>query len=448
VKDARKRLKNGKPMTGLPALRDMLDPAIETATAAKVVGCVKDWLGVPDPAGPTVTPGTGPRGNAPPPPRYTPLPSWVPFPTEHLPDAIRAFADTVAAAMRCDPSYAALPALAVCAGMIGATRTMRLKRSWDEPAMVWAVVVGESGTLKTPPYKRAIAPVIALQKAHLAAHAIALEQYRAELREYERRKKNCKDEDPGDPPTEPVCPRIYSRDTTIEALGGLLQNNTTRFLIGRDEISGWLSSFNQYKAKGGSDLANWLELHSLGTLCVDRKTGEPKVIFVPNVGVSLCGGIQPGVLRAALSPQHFSAGIPARLLFAFPPRRQKEWTEEDIDPVAEAAYHCLVNALARLEPQFGEDGETSPLALPMTPDAKTAWVAFYGRFADKQAETDGDLAAAFSKLEGYAARLALVHHVCQSVTTGGDARDPSGAWLSGMPGPYREAGVVRFAPSG
>ena len=235
--------------------------------------------------------------------------SGGPFPVCHLPDTIRAFVATVATAMRCDPTYAALPALSVCSGMIGATRAIKLKTSWHEPVITWTAVVGESGTLKTPPYKRAIAPVIALQTEHIKRHVEAAKAYRTELREYERNKKKAGAGDPGDPPTPPVCTRIYSRDTTIEGkLAGILTNNRDRFLVGRDELSGWLASFNQYKAKGGSDLANWLELHGLGTLCVDRKTGDVKLVFVSGVGVSLCGGIQPGVLRPC-SPPSTSAPV-------------------------------------------------------------------------------------------------------------------------------------------
>jgi DNA polymerase I-like protein with 3'-5' exonuclease and polymerase domains len=426
VKDARKRLKANKPMKGLPALKEMLDPTLDTTTPDKVVANIKDWLGIPDPTGHQVTGETAPSGRKPSGEarRYTPLPPWRPLPVEHLPGPVGAFVRTVSRAMRCDPTFVALPTLAVCGGMIGSTRTIRLKRSWYEPAMIWAVVVGESGTLKSPPYKRAVAPVIAMQAAHIKEHRAAAETHRAELRDYERQKKRARDTDPGDPPVPPVCTRIYSRDTTIEALGGLLVDNQKRFLIGRDEVSGWLSSFNQYKAKGGSDQANWLELHSLGTLCVDRKTGEPKTIFISDVGVSLCGGIQPGVLRHALTPQHFSAGVPARLLFAYPPRKPKEWTEDDIDEAVETKYQQLIKKLSELEPHTDEDDVPYPVALGMTPEAKAEWVRFYGRFAAKQAETEGELAAAFSKLEGYAARLALVHHVCQSVTANSGALEP------------------------
>ncbi|WP_162667358.1 YfjI family protein [Gemmata massiliana] len=420
VHDTNEKLQCGEAVTGLPALLKELG---ENGRA--ILSAVTAWLELPqkEPDGPKVAFGR-PAPKVPPAPPFTPLPEWRPFPVDLLPGAVREFVTTVSTAMRCDLTYVALPALAVCSGMIGATRTIRLKKSWSEPAMLWTAVVGESGTLKTPPYKRAIAPVVAMQTEQLRGYKVVHEQYRADLREYERAKRRAKDDDPGDPPAEPVCPRIYSRDVTVEALAGILTHNRTRFLIGRDELSGWLASFNQYKSKGGSDLANWLELHGLGTLSVDRKTGEQKTILVSGVGVSLCGGIQPGVLRGALSAQHFSAGIPARLLFAYPPRHPKQWTEDDLDEHVEERYTRLVRALAELQPNTDESGEPYPVPLGLAPDAKAEWVRFYTRFALKQSETEGELAAAFSKLEGYAARLALVHHVCLSVDAGLEARDP------------------------
>ncbi|QJW92578.1 DNA polymerase [Frigoriglobus tundricola] len=415
-------------LTGWPKLIESLG---ERGRA--VVGHVTEWLDVPP--NPKVAFGRPGGAPTPPVPAFRPLPAWQPFPLDHLPVVLRGFVASVSAAMRCDPTYAALPALAACAGMIGATRTVRLKNSWHEPAMIWTAVVGESGTLKTPPYRRAVAPVVAMQTEHIRAHAEAAKTYRADLREYERARKSAKGADPGDPPVEPVCTRIYSRDTTVEALASIVHTNRNRFLVGRDELSGWLASFNQYKAQGGSDLANWLELHGLGTLSVDRKTGEPKMIFVSGVGVSLCGGIQPGVLRTALSAQHFRAGIPARLLFAYPPRVAKEWSEDDIDAAVEARYARLLRGLADLAPHTDARDEPYPVALALTPEARTEWVAFYARFARRQTEADGDLAAAFAKLEGYAARLALVHHVVRSVDAGGSG-------LEAVPADSVRAGIA------
>jgi hypothetical protein len=45
-------------------------------------------------------------------------------------------------------------------------------------------------------------------------------------------------------------------------------------------------------------------------------------------------------------------------------------------------------------------------------------VDFYNRWGKIQADSCGNLAAAFSKLEGYAARLALIHHIVTRVSAG------------------------------
>ena len=49
-------------------------------------------------------------------------------------------------------------------------------------------------------------------------------------------------------------------------------------------------------------------------------------------------------------------------------------------------------------------------------EAKEVWVRFYNEHADEQVEMKGDLAAAWSKLEGYAARFALLIHLIRSVS--------------------------------
>lgn len=56
------------------------------------------------------------------------------------------------------------------------------------------------------------------------------------------------------------------------------------------------------------------------------------------------------------------------------------------------------------------DGRFEPLPVAMTPAAKRLWIRFYNEHGREQSVLSGDLAAAWSKLEGYAARLALVLH--------------------------------------
>ncbi len=124
----------------------------------------------------------------------------------------------------------------------------------------------------------------------------------------------------------------------------------------------------------------------------------------------MCGGIQPGILNRALGVEHRENGLAARLLLSFPSRIAKQWTEADIDPAAEKEIARLIDRLFDLRPATDDDEELRPVVVGLTPDAKTAWKDYYNGHADEQAELTGDLAAAFSKLEEYAARLALVVH--------------------------------------
>src|SRR5262249_666485 len=148
---------------------------------------------------------------------------------------------------------------------------------------------------------------------------------------------------------------------------------------------------------------------------IDRKTGDRRTVFVPRAAVSVCGGIQPGVLARALTDEHFEAGLTARLLLAMPPKQPKKWSEVEVAPEAEEGYHQLLDRLLALEFAAEKDGEPTPDVLRFSPEAKARWVRYYNAWARKQAAVEGDLAAAFSKLEGGTARLALIHHVVTCV---------------------------------
>ena len=54
-----------------------------------------------------------------------------------------------------------------------------------------------------------------------------------------------------------------------------------------------------------------------------------------------------------------------------------------------------------------------PHVLKLSADGKAAWVAFYNEWAKEQAAVEGEIAAVFAKLEAYAARFALLDHVCK-----------------------------------
>jgi hypothetical protein len=207
-------------------------------------------------------------------------------------------------------------------------------------------------------------------------------------------------------------------DTTVEALAPILLANPRGLLLARDELAGWIGSFDRYAGKGkaGTDSANWLSMFNAEAIIVDRKTGVARTIYVPQAAVCVSGGIQPAILQRALGIEHRESGLAARLLLTCPPRKAKRWTEADIDPSAEAELVRLFDRLYELQPTVGDDGEARPVLVRLTPDAKTAWKAYFNAHAAEQVDLSGDMAAAWSKLEEYAARLALVVHFVRWAT--------------------------------
>lgn len=365
------------------------------------------------------------RGSTAAPPSATPDPEaagdrpYHPFPVEALPDPVRGFVDAGARAIGCDPSYLALPLLTAMGAAIGNTRRLELKRGWYVPPILWGAIVGESGTCKTPAFRLVMRPVRDRQAKALRRHAQEMKEHAAELARWEIDMSTWKKDkgaggDAPEKPEPPPCERFLVADTTIEALAPILHENPRGVLLARDELAGWIGSFDRYASKGkvGADSPNWLSMFNAESITVDRKSGTPRTIHVPDAAVSICGGIQPGILARALGTEHYENGLAARLLLTCPPRAPKRWTEADIDPALEedltGIYDRLFSLLATVNDD--DDDEPRPLIIKLSPEAKQAWVTYYDAHALEQADLTGDLAAAWSKLEEYAARLALVIH--------------------------------------
>jgi hypothetical protein len=234
-------------------------------------------------------------------------------------------------------------------------------------------------------------------------------------------------EEGGESQPPPPLRRLLCSDTTVEKLAEVLEDNPRGVLVYRDELHGWLKSFARYKGKGGgSDLPAWLEMHRGGQVTIDRKTGERRLIVIPQAAVSITGGIQPGVLAHALSSEHLDAGLGARLLLAMPPRQPKRWTEDDISSETAEAYTQLLDRLLGLIHRTGPDGEKLPDRLLLTAEAKRLWLTYFNAWGEEQAAAEGDLASAFAKIEAYAARLALIHHSVTHVAASNDGCAPVG----------------------
>jgi Protein of unknown function (DUF3987) len=356
--------------------------------------------------------------------------SAKPFPVHVLPGAVGEFVCEAAAAIGCCVSFVALPVLACLARAIGNKRVIRLKRSWIEPAILWAAIIGKSGSHKSPALAIATAILHRKQVEAIERYQEALQTYERDVALHERdvadwrRDKKSRSEPPPVAPQEPAIHRFIISDATMEAVACLLHqqpNGDSNLLVVRDELAGWVNGIGEYKGKQNSDCGHWLSTWNAAPLTVDRKTGAIKTVHVSRAAVSIVGGIQPGVLRSAIGREHLQDGLCARLLLAMPEPKPIHWTEAVVSPATEAAFEKIIDRLLSLETAADANGKPEPFAMPLTEQAKTLWVEYYNRHRGELADLDDDLAAAWSKLEAYAARFALLFQLCANAA--GEAND-------------------------
>lgn len=292
------------------------------------------------------------------------------FPTKILPKCLAEFVNTVSRSVCCDPAYVALPALSALAAAIGTSRRIKLKDGWVEPSIIWTAVVADSGTGKSAPFDACMQP----------------------LKDWQEDEKW----------------RTLTCDATTESLVGILSENPRGLILARDELSGWFGGFGAYKGGSGGDVATWLEMYGGRAYFTDR-VGRGS-IKVPRSSVSVSGTIQPMTLSGILKPEFRANGLLARFLLAAPPRKKKVWHENGIPDQMVKNWKKLVWDLL----DFTDEKE-----LRLDEDAKALYVDFFNESSEVSLTLPSDETAAWSKLEGYCARLALVLQMVASVTSGG-----------------------------
>lgn len=343
----------------------------------------------------------------------SPVDPWRPFPTSALPAAAASLVEEAARAIGCDEAFVALPLLAVLGSAIGTTRRVEFKPGWSALAIVWPVTVAESGSHKSPAADVSLDHVREREDRLNESYLDAVSAYEYEVETYEkaraawRHAKQSSDEPPARP-AEPLQQRVLIEDATVEALVAALADNPRGLLVATDELAGWLDSFGRYNGTAGSDEAFFLKAYSGRSHNVSRRTGR-RSIHVRQAAVWVTGTIQPGVLARSLGLERRESGFLARLLLAAPPRRPKKWTTDTVSWSTTDDFRRVLDNLYGLEHELVDGRERSRI-VRLGRDAETLFVKFFHEHDAEAIQHAGDLAAAWSKLEEVAGRLALIVH--------------------------------------
>jgi hypothetical protein len=363
-----------------------------------------------------------------------------PFPTDVLPAPLARYVREGAKSVGCPEDYFGVALLCLAGAAIGNSRAIELKPTWRETALTWVAVVGDPGMLKSPMLGLVTKPFEERQLRLEEEFVAAWRAYKEELELHEQAKKpkegkpadelpaaDATASDASPEPVPPVLERCITGDTTVEAVAKLLKENPRGLLLCRDELAAWTLAMNQYRGGRGSDRQFYMSIWCGATIWLDRK-GEPRPLMVPDPFLSILGCLCPDMLGELAGRGDRQDGFMDRVLFCYPDAPPPPtWSEDEISLDAERAWRDAVEALFALEPEWVE-GRPKARVVRLSPPAKEAWVEFYNGHSREMGAADfpGGLKGFWSKLRGYAARLALILHELRLVTgesTSGEAVD-------------------------
>jgi hypothetical protein len=248
------------------------------------------------------------------------------FPTALLGSYWQEWAIQRAAGASAPVDYAAT-ALLCCAGaMLANVRWPIAGASWTEPPVLWAGLIGSPSSGKSPALDAALTMVryaedrMALgfddeqrrfETAKAAAKA-ACEAWEADLKAKVKAAESAPEMPiSAMPPPDIVRPRIRVADFTTEKLALLAAALPRGLLAVRDEIAGWLGSFDKYGG-AGSDRAFAIEMYGGRSYTVDR-VKSPEPIRIPHLSVGVLGSIQPDRLAAIFAGPDDGTCVPVPL---------------------------------------------------------------------------------------------------------------------------------------
>ncbi len=288
-----------------------------------------------------------------------------------------------------------LPAVASCAGT-SSRIIANPSGGYVQPLIIWSGNVAHSGQAKTPPQQIIIQPLLDLEEE-------AYEQYKHELREYEKDKS-------GDLEL-PLKKRYILSNTTLSMKIRIHGENKRGLLEYDDELSSDYRRHNQFKKGQGDDREQELALFNGSHISYDR---SDKQLFMKRTGISKTGSIQWDTLAQLMSePSFVESGYMARFLLCSigeaPPRLLNLLSENNGVQKLQTAMRALYEKMRQLPEQD----------YLLDYDAKVLFQAWNHTLVDAtRRESNFGFSLVYAKIETYTLRLALWLHLVNSLLRG------------------------------
>ena len=317
-----------------------------------------------------------------------------------LPPVLRAWIMDEAERMPCPPDFVAAAALVALGSIVGARCAIKPKArdSWLIVPNLWGGIVGDPSAKKSPAWSAALKPLDRLIAKAREDHQATLEDYETEKVVFDaqrdaiegRIKEAAKKPSKGDPtkiakelrvhgaqaPETPTLRRYKTNDSTVEKLGELLRENPAGLLVLRDELVGLIATWEREGREG--ERAFFLESWN-GNQGFDTDRIGRGHIAIPNLCVSIFGGIQPDKLTVYLEQAAHALANDGMLqrfqVLVYPDPRRWEWRDRSPNKPARDAVVAVFDTLA----------DVNPVALGAAPSDDLSTFPYFCFDADAQA---------------------------------------------------------------
>jgi len=301
------------------------------------------------------------------------------------------------------------------------------KPGWDEPPVLWSMIVGEPSAGKSTAFDAIVAILKSIERELNAKERKLIEDwdekdkvYQAALKKWQKDLEAAvNDGDP--PPQKPANPqserrpkrsRLVVNDATIERLAEILGGQEIGMLQFRDELAGWLQSMTRY-AQGSSDRGFWLEAYGARPYSVDRMTRQ---VTVDRLAICVLGGIQPDRMNTLLLGTD-DDGLLARFMPIWPdPVPISEGSDEYDDSLVR---HVLV-ALHQLADGTVHVGRNEPFRVRFHEQAHKKLIELRQRLRKMEKDEEGLTKSFLGKVAGLTVRVSLVLAYINAAAKGGD----------------------------
>ena len=307
-----------------------------------------------------------------------------------------------------------LTALLVAASSLHKNQTelvVHRGQGFSVPPTIFAGLVSESGQKKSPILKAIIKkPLSMLQQEKRLAFQAELAQYEKNIANWNRSKSEERSSKfPNGKPHKPQQRLYYFTNATGEGVVYQYKAHPDKALLALvDELVGLFASQNKYTGGRGSDRQDLLSAFDGTGSTVLRADGAKADL--DGVLLSICGTIQPEVLKQLMKDCSDPDGQWARFLFVNQPLAAATLGDDD---------ESCVDLTGRLLDYYRAIDRLPAKEYKLSREAFKRYQPVYDQLEQlRVSHPNPGMRAVYSKMEGYIGRLAINLHILHEVNAG------------------------------